>query len=122
MGTTSFPVLRTLFLFLLVLQKVTFTFEMFCSGCGTACLVNSKFCDHCGKQLSGIQGSSHTASNTVSGGQNMTGNSEDTNMSFESFRARKQDERSKFFKSSGKSKAKKSKRRSQMLTSMWALC
>ena len=111
MGTTSFPVLRALLLFLLVLQKVTFTFEMFCSGCGTACLANAKFCHHCGKELSGIQGSSHTASNTVSGGQNTdtTANSEDTNMSFESFRARKQDERSKFFKSSGKSKAKKSK-------------
>ena len=48
MGTTSFPVLRTLFLFLLVLQKVTFTFEMFCSGCGTACPSEANFCHRCG--------------------------------------------------------------------------
>ena len=89
--------------------SVSWAFEMFCSGCGTASIPNAIFCHSCGEQLSGIPGSSPATSNMNCGQNVVTANSESRNVSLESFCARKDAKRSKFFKSSRKPQTKNSK-------------
>jgi hypothetical protein len=79
---------------------------MFCSGCGISCIPNAKFCHQCGKEITDHQDTSGTSSGSGTSAENANRGKGLT--SFQSFRARKEGERSKFFKTCG-TKAKKSK-------------
>ena len=94
--------------------------KMFCSGCGNLCIPNAKFCHLCGKEVlsdekemattytsstfpcSSTRNTSSTTSNTVTGVRTSF-------QSFDSFRARKAEDRSRFFKTKCPAKAKKAK-------------
>ena len=77
---------------------------MFCSGCGISCIPNANFCHQCGKEITDHQDTSGTSSGSGTSAENANRGKGLT--SFQSFRARKEGERSKFFKTCG-TKAKK---------------
>ena len=84
-------------------------FEMFCSGCGMTCIPDAKFCHKCGKEISDNKGSCATEVGGTPTGSTVGNTNRGTGVtSFNSYRARKQDERSRFFKTCG-TKAKKTK-------------
>ena len=75
--------------------------QMFCSACGSSCIPNAKFCHQCGKELSNTSSMSSQSSGTPTSSTSATKNTTTKRSgvrSFQSYRARKEEERSKFFK------------------------
>ena len=81
--------------------------QMFCSACGSLCIPNAKFCHQCGKELSNTSSMSSQSSGTPMSSTSATENTTTRSgvRSFQSYRAlkeeersRKEEERSKFLK------------------------